>query len=299
MARKASPKAEQVVEINEISMKDVHFNILGTTPMIMHRFAQKAWRELLLPSLKENRASLEQKLKHEPYEEFRGGTYRNRNPRSPTLFHLPNGSFHNSLAAAALDMPGAKRTQIERLTKVVDVNIDLYGVPQIFCSMVRNSDQNRTPDVRTRPIFPEWACSITVQFLANSLTERGVTHLLAAAGALIGIGDWRSQKGGPYGAFKLVSDNDKQFRSIVKSQGRKAQQKAYDNPVAFDEDSDELLRWFADEVRRREMEGHLGEKTRGRGRGRPSARRRLPGNGRVIVEHGGNGLDAGDYVEVA
>jgi len=256
----AKKKTEEVIEISEIQMSEAQFYVVGTSPLIMHRFSRKAWQELLMPSVRENRASLEQKLKHDPHAEYRGAFYRNRDPKAPALFHLPNGAFHGALAAAALDMPGAKKAQIERLTRVTDINIDLFGVPEIFCAMVRNSDIAHTPDVRTRPIFPRWCCVVTIRFVKNIVTQRTIANLFGAAGAITGIGDWRGQKGGPYGSWKLVGPNDHQFREI-KKQGRTVQLKAYEKPAYYDEDTTEILGWFESEVRRREMQDHLSDDT--------------------------------------
>lgn len=267
MAKQTKTEGEAQLVVNELGLKEIRFNILYKTPMIMNRFAQKAWQELLFPSKKENRAGLEQRLKHDPYAEYRGALYRNREDNSPAMFHIPNPAFHGALASAALDIPGAKKAQIERLTQVVDLNIELFGTPQLFCAMVRNSDMARTPDVRTRPIFPEWACQISVQYVKNNLTERTVANLLGAAGLIVGIGDWRPQKGGPFGRFELVGDDNAKFQSIVKNQGRKAQQAAFDHPTYFDKDTEELLAWFDAEVQRREMTGQLstsGKKGKGK-----------------------------------
>jgi hypothetical protein len=251
--------AEVRVEIAEIQMAELHFNVIGTSPLIMHRFPWKAWQELLLPEPRANRATLEQRLKHDPFNEYRSAFYLNRYKGQTAMFHIPNGAFHGAMGTAALDIPGAKKAQIERLTRITDVQIDLYGVPQIFSAMVRNSDISRTPDVRTRPIFPEWACVVTVRFMKSILTERGIYNLMAASGIIGGIGDWRGEKGGPYGAYRLGSENDKQFKAIIQKQGVKAQKAAYEQPAFFDEDTRDILLWFQTEVKRREMEGMLAE----------------------------------------
>lgn len=250
----AKAPAEKRIEVSAINMKEVRFNVVGTSPMIMNRFSQKAWQELLLPSARRSRASLDQSLKHDPINEFRGALYRNRDDKRPTLIHVPNGAFHGALAKAALDIPGAAKAKIERLTRVVDINIDLYGVPQVFCAMVRNSDMNHTPDVRTRPIFPEWACTVNFTYLQQVLNESTIGALFGGAGVIVGIGDWRGEKGGPFGAFRLCEDDDAEFKRIVKTQARAAQRAAYDKPVYFDEDTEELLTWFEAEVSRREKE---------------------------------------------
>jgi|GEM_PF-463769 len=282
---KAKKVETETVEIQEIQMEEVRFHLVGTSPMIMHRFSQKAWRELLYPSVRENRASLEQKLKHDPMSEYRGAFYRNRDTKAKALFHIPNGAFHGALAAAALDMPGAKKAQIERLTRVTDVNIDLFGIPEIFCSMVRNSDMAHTPDVRTRPIFPQWACSVSIRYVKNIVTHRTISNLFGAAGAIVGIGDWRGQKGGPYGGWKLVSEGEKEYKAILAKQGRAAQLKAYEKPAFFDEDTSDILIWFENEVRVREMEEHLATDAT------------VPSKMRIIRERGnGKAGDAGEYV---
>ena len=251
MAKKSKDQAS-VIEVNEIEMKEIVFNVLGSAPLIMNRFSQKAWQELLMPTARQSRATLESKLKHDPTAEFRGALYRTRDPNAPALIHVPNGAFHGALAQAGVDMPGAAKAKLERLTSIVDTNICLYGVPHLFMSMVRNSDMNKTPDVRTRPIFPEWACTVTIRYTTPQITQRTVANLFGAAGVIVGVGDWRPQKGGSYGTWQCVSDSDAKFKSIVKKQGRAAQQAAYDEPICYDADTEELMAWFTAELARRE-----------------------------------------------
>src|SRR5882724_1045938 len=93
------------IHINEVALTEVRFNMIGKTPLIMNRFNQKAWQELLMPSPRGNRAGREQSLKHNPAEEFRGAMYRNRDADAPSLIHIPNRAFHKAIASAALDIP--------------------------------------------------------------------------------------------------------------------------------------------------------------------------------------------------
>lgn len=250
-------KVEATIEIAEMKMGQIRFHLIGTTPMIMHRFSSKAVGELLLPSPKKNAAERATTLKHDPVAEFRETIYRNRDPKTPAAIHVPTNAFSAAIANAALDVPGATKSQLMRLTSVTDTHIDLFGLPRLFMSMVRSSDMARTPDVRTRAIFPRWACSITVSYVASLLKENQIANLLATAGLIIGIGDWRSQKGGSYGAFKLVKEDDKEYLDILKKEGRKAQIQAMEHPVCFDSDSEELLAWFHAEIKRRERDNEV------------------------------------------
>jgi hypothetical protein len=241
----------------EIHTRQVTFNIVGISPMIMHRFDQKAWRELLLPAPQKNRAEKAMTLKHDPVAEFRGALYLSRNPDGPTAIHVPSGSFHNALGQAAIDIPGAAKSEIKRLTTVVDETVHLYGIPLLGCHMVRNSGINGAPDVRTRPIFREWACSITFRFIADLVKEKQLASLMGAAGHIVGIGDWRGQKGGPFGRFRLAGPDDAEFLRITEHQGRDAQNDAIEHPQFFDQDSEELIGWFFDEAARREKAATL------------------------------------------
>jgi len=260
MAPKKTKGEPLAMAIEEIQMVQARFFVLGRTPMIMNKFAQKAWQELLLPSKRKNTVEREQSLKHDPEKEFRGALYRAREvEKRKALFYIPSSMFHQSIAAAALDMPGATRSKIERLTRIKEIEVELFGVPKLHMAMVRNSDMNRTPDVRTRPIFEQWACSVTVQFVKDLLTERTIGNLFGAAGQIVGVGDWRGQKGGSFGAFDLVSADDAEWLSIVKLQGKGPQQKAFDHPACFDPDSEELLRWFNEEIARRETDKQHGD----------------------------------------
>jgi len=133
-----APK-ETAIEIQEIKMGRVRCNIVGSTPMIMHRFSSKARQELLMPSGPKNRADKAESLKHDPIGEFRETIYLNRNPNEPTAVHCPSNAFGQALAAAALDIPGATKSQIARLTSISSPQINLFGIPKLHMSMVRSS----------------------------------------------------------------------------------------------------------------------------------------------------------------
>lgn len=251
MAIKKQTK-DEAIDIIEIATGEIHFQILGKTPLICNRLSEKARHELLLPAPKKNNAERASSLKHNPIEEFRASPYTFKEEDAPTLIAVPGAAFKQAIASAALDMPGAKKTQIARLTWVVDYNVAIYGEPQLISSIVRSADMNRTPDVRSRAILPKWACRLVVKFVKPILKEKDIATLLGAAGLLCGIGDWRQQKGsGSFGQFEIVGSDNKEFRDLVAKEGRACQVKAMGNPVAFDDETEELLAWFDTEIKRR------------------------------------------------
>lgn len=250
----AQPKVEAGTEITimEVVKGRMDFCILGTSPFICNRMSQKVWFELLAPKGRKTAADKAGSMKHDPIKEFRDSPYRLANPNAPTLLAVPTSAFKGAMGTAALRTPGVKKTEIEQLITVDWDDSPLYGIPKVFMAITRSADMARTPDVRTRALLPEWACRLSVTFVKPILREQAVANLLAAAGFISGVGDWRQEKGsGSYGGFKLVSADDADFKRIISTMGREAQQAAMDTPEAHNEETEEMLAWFDVEIKRR------------------------------------------------
>lgn len=250
MATTANNSGEVV--ILETQMGEMDFCILGTSPIILNRMSEKARGELLAPKGRKTAADKASSLKHNPYEEYRASPYVLTNPEAPTLLGLLPTAFKRAMMTAALDVPGAKKAQIGRLVSVDWDMQPLYGIPKLFMAVTRSADINKTPDIRTRAIVPQWACKLSVKFVKPIIREQSVANLLASAGIQSGIGDWRQEKGsGSYGGFRLVSADDPEWNRIVAHGGRAAQAEAMEAPEPYDNETAELLGWFDVEIKRR------------------------------------------------
>jgi hypothetical protein len=251
-------KTEQVdafITVEKLDRAEMKVHLLGSTALVMNRMPAKARQQLLWPMRKLNKAAREQTQKHNPYLEYRDSIYRCSDPHAPTLVHIPNGAIKKAMANAAIDIPGATKAQIGRLVKVLDPTVHIYGKPFLYMDIVRQAGINKTPDIRTRAMFPTWACSLTIRYIRNLIREQDVYNLLDAAGDIIGIGDGRTEKGTfDNGSWIIVDPDDKQWHAIVKNGGRKAQEAAMAKPEAINSDTEELLAWFDTEVVRREKE---------------------------------------------
>jgi hypothetical protein len=249
---KASSKEEIVIAAP--MKKTIVMQIIGTTPLIFHRLAAKAKRELILPAPKKNLAERASSLKHKPLEEFRDSAH--MLPEGmPTALGLPTTAFKGAICTAGLDLPGTNKSQIGRLLWIPGEYVPIYGIPEVFTTMVRMSDKNRTPDMRTRMIVREWACELAATFIAPMLNAQSVANLVATGGMTVGVGDFRQQKGaGNYGSFEVVADDEQEARyTIITSAARAAQLRAIEEAAAYDSETSELLRWYDTEVVRRGM----------------------------------------------
>ena len=250
-------KETQVVEVAIMERGSFSCNIVGTSPMLCNAMSAKVRMELLAPKGRKTTAEKQATIKHDPIAEFRRSAYRTKDENAPTYIYHPAAAWKKAIANTAVDIAGVARAQIERLCWIEGRDIPLFGIPQLHMGVVRNSDMNRTPDIRTRVCLPEWASQISVTFMKPNLTEKSLITLLANAGMINGMGDWRQQKGGPFGHFKIVPEDDPTFRRIVETGGREAQLEALENPTAFDLESEELLEAYFAEMTARGREAQV------------------------------------------
>lgn len=248
-------KETQSVEVMRVEQEAITFCILGTSPFVCNAMSAKVQHDLLLPPRKKSRQEKESTLKHEPLDEYRRSAYRSVGDDADTRIEFPAAGFKRAMASAALELPGVNKSQIGRLCWAEGHMVPIFGVPQLWMAVTRSADIKRTPDVRTRAIIPEWAAQVTVSFVTPNLRRQPVVNLMASAGVFIGVGDGRPERGAlSFGRFEVVSEDDERYQRIIKAGGREAQDAAFENPTAFDRETEELLEWWQAEVRRRGFE---------------------------------------------
>lgn len=237
----------EAIEVEPLRVGTMQVWIRGITPLIYNRMASKARRELLLPRGRKSTAEKQQNLKHDPVAEFRDSMHL-RVGGGPTRLLLPAPAIKGSMATAALETKGTNKTQIGRLVWVKGYSVDVFGIPKLFMSVVRMADMNKTPDIRTRAILAEWCAPVTIQYVKPQMSERALMQLLSNGGIIIGVGDFRQEKGkGNFGQFEVVSEAE--CKLIIKNGGMAAQDTAIKAAECFDADTEELLGWFKEEVK--------------------------------------------------
>jgi len=236
------------IEVEPLKVGSVDVMVKGITPLICNRMAGKAMRELLFPKGRKTTAEKQQLLKHDPMSEYRNSMTL-RSGTGPTRILFPAPAVKGAMATAALETKGTNKTQIGRLVWVDGYSLDVYGIPQLHMSVVRSADMNKTPDVRTRAILPEWCIPVTIRYVKPQMSEQAIMQLLANGGIIIGVGDFRQEKGkGNFGQFEVST---KAACKKILTRGLKGQDAAIKRPTCFDADTEELLAWFQTEVKAR------------------------------------------------
>lgn len=250
-AKTRAKDVEQVIEVPTPTLRRIELAVVGTSPLILNCMSEKSRRDVLVPPARKTAAARASSLKHNPLEEFANSIYRMPDD-APTLIGMPATALKSALMTAALDVPGVVKAKVGRLVFIEGHLLPVWGVPKLFMAVVRSADQNRTPDVRTRAILPQWMSVLRASFIPPLINETVLVNLLATAGITVGIGDWRPEKGkGAFGQFKVLSIDDLEVTTLMACAGRDAQIEALHHPEPFDHESATLLSWFKEEIARR------------------------------------------------
>lgn len=250
MATKAASSSE--IFIPEIERTEMTFAVLGTSPLICNRKSEGVMQDLWLPPGKKTTAEKASSLKHDPLHEYRNSPYTAYGNDVPTRIQLMGSMFKKAMCLAAIDTDGVRKTQMQRLLTVKEIRVDVYGEPQMLVCGVGPVQFGGAPDVRTRAILREWACYITISFITPIIRKNSVANLLARAGVISGMGDWRVEKGsGAYGMFQPVDADNKDFKRILKEGGREVQDAALHSPRGYDVETEKAWSWFQQEAAKR------------------------------------------------
>lgn len=249
----AVKKAEsEGLHIDPLKQGRVTLTLVGMTPLYFNAMSVKAKRTLLLGGGKKTAAE-KRELKHDPEQEFRDSVY--RQPTGETLLCFPAPGIKGAMATAALETPGVTKTSVQRLIFLPQQRVNVWGRPLLKMDVVRSADMNKTPDVRTRAFLPRWVAEVDIAFVSPTLSAHSVVSLLANAGVIVGIGDFRQEKGrGSFGTFAVTGADGGEWADLiaeVKQEGRLAQEHALAKPEMADDETADLMEILLDERQRR------------------------------------------------
>lgn len=252
----AIKKAEAgTLHIDALKQGRVTLKLIGNTPFYFNAMSAKAKRTLLIGGAKKTAAE-KKDIKHDPEAEFYDSVY--RLPSGPTLLGFPAPGVKGAMATAALETPGVTKSSVQRLIFLPEQKIKMWGKPYLKMDVVRSADMNKTPDVRTRAFLPRWCAEVDIAFVQPTLSVHSIVSLLSNAGVVVGIGDFRQEKGrGSFGTFSVAGDDLgdwSDYWSEVTQEGRDVQQAALDNPEMADDETAELMALLEEERARRVIE---------------------------------------------
>ena len=185
----------EVIMLAPPRVETVHIEVVGTAPLICHRWSEKAKKQILD---KQTRAASKAKQAKNPDDDFHVSLY----PHPDGGYGFPSVAF-KAAAVRAGTYSDMKMTFLRGAFHVTGELVRLAGEPSKREDMVRL--QGKTADIRYRGEFKEWSASVPVQVNTSVLSVEQIANLFLIAGFAVGVGEWRPERNGQYGRFELGS----------------------------------------------------------------------------------------------
>jgi hypothetical protein len=198
-----------IVVIDRLAAETIVVPIIGTTPLIVNRFSEKAKRQML--DAMQGRKS--PKTVKNPEEEYKAAFYRFADGGSG----IPVIAFKAATVGGARFYRGVTMKELKQFFFVRgEPGVDGQALARIEGEAHMREDVVRVgrggTDLRYRPEYPEWKTTLTITYVTSSITRGSILSLLDAGGMGVGVGEWRPEKDGDCGTFRV--DPDRQVEII-------------------------------------------------------------------------------------
>lgn len=193
------------VSVSRPNLMVSQFKVKGLSPLISHKWSEKAKKEM---RDKQTKKKLAPKQAKDPKAEFESSLYllsSGKHPKGP--YGFPAVAFKAAAVRAAKQVDGMNMTDARGLFYIEPddgdlVKIDSPKPPVMREDMVRLN--GKSADIRYRGAFIDWSVLLNVRYNADVISQEQLLNLFELAGFSCGIGEWRMEKGGTFGTFTLL-----------------------------------------------------------------------------------------------
>lgn len=215
--KKGTEERPTLVEIPALKIKTFSLSIIGESPLIVHAWSDKA--KLMMLNKQTKKASSGREVRR-PYVDFADSLYwLSDKPDFDELSDeeaaevlgktIPDASFgFPTVAFKAAAASGARRSHITKdnvstyaAFHIRGQYVTITGTPQIREDMVRIG--KGIADLRYRAEFPEWQTMLDIEYNEQAMSIEQIFNLFNIGGFACGVGEWRPEKGGSYGRFRV------------------------------------------------------------------------------------------------
>lgn len=199
----AKPKKEKSVSIPPIELSYVKITLEGTSPLLMNKFTEKSKREM---EDKQQKAAKRAKAARDPHQEFLAALY--TIPGKKTQYGIPAGALKKTAVNACRFVDGVKMTQMNGSFHVQAGAANLVPLkaskPVMDEQIVRVGPfGNKVAMPRYRPRFDKWEITFEVEYNPRCISPEQLLNLYENAGFSVGLLEFRPEKGGSFGRFRV------------------------------------------------------------------------------------------------
>jgi hypothetical protein len=196
----------RAIVLPELDVRQAILHVVGISPLIMHRWSEKALRAL--EDAQTGKAK-QQKAARVPDEEWRAAAYvvpgkEDAPDWKPGKYFFPASAFKHAFLYGVSQFDD-KRIPKTRATGWVYIDEDPVLA---FESVVLRTDIGRNPTQPIyRPQFNGWSLDLFLGYNARAITLEQVVAIMDMGGFAGGIGEWRpsapKNKTGSFGRFRI------------------------------------------------------------------------------------------------
>ena len=196
--------------------------VVGNMPLISHAWSEKAKLAMLAKQVKSISAGREVR---DPEADFLSSLYE---MGEPGVYGFPATALKKAILGVAHKDKGVARSGAMGLQaalwiqpKITRVRPALAGAmcdmpllqiwgskPEMREDMVRVGTRIKSADFAYRAQFTIWAFRVRGHLNIDILPITSLNELIREAGIAIGVGDWRNEKSGYFGAFHLANEDE-------------------------------------------------------------------------------------------
>lgn len=203
-AKAAIPPGGGAIVLPVLDIRTIQIRIVGDSPLVSHRWSEKAKKQMLDKQMGVATAGKEHKDPQKDYEEsmYVIEPAPPDQPFESGRFGFPTIAFKNAAVSACTSL-GKSVTKVaaRQAFHVLGELVEITGKLGPREDMVRVGQG--TADIRYRGEMKDWSCTLTVRYNARVLTAEQVCNLFNTAGFAVGVGEWRSERDGSFGLFHV------------------------------------------------------------------------------------------------
>lgn len=211
--KKTTETAEVIIPAIDICMATI--KVVGDSPLIVHKWSEKAKKEILDKQMKKAKTKGHDVkdpvrdfidslywLEGEPEEKTEAGFA--QAIQNGARFGFPSVAFKAAAVSAGYRSGVTpNKTGMNAAFHISDELVEIVGVPDMQEDMVRVGGISRAADIRYRGEFRQWSAVLPIKYNAGAVSLAQVVNLFNLGGFACGVGEWRAEKGGSYGAFHV------------------------------------------------------------------------------------------------
>lgn len=217
------------ITITPINIETVNITIKGTTPLIIHAWSEKA-KQMMLDKQRGKKVGAKHDIKI-PVNDFIESMYwLTEQPElgedddeaetnyetaisAGAKFGFPvtgikqsiiTGAYRGGLDVKQSELRGTFFIEGATDASTTDIAEIVGSEPVMREDMVRVGGMSKSADIRYRGEFKEWEIPLRLTYHANGkYSLEQILNMVNYGGFYVGIGEWRPEKDGQFGMYKL------------------------------------------------------------------------------------------------